>query len=409
MTILLGYGASSLPVEPVPGVRFRVVEAPRPVPVPDVRATLDDSLAHPFGARPLAQVASSRTRVVVVVSGAARQEPRGELFAAVRSALSAVPDDQLTVAIANGTHHPAPPERLGLPEDVLRRHRVVNHDARDAAATVDMGATSRGTRLRVNRCLAEADLVVSTGAIRPHHAAGWGGGAKGIFPGLAFDEDVRKNRALAADPASALGEADANPCREDFEEAVRRLGRDTYVVNVVAVGAAVVGAVSGDLVYAHREGVRLGRPWCEVEAERADCVVVSAPLPLGASLRQAAKLVSRAGLLLKEGGTAILAAECAEGTGARADAGLLATSARKWLPAGSALLVVSALDEDTVAAAGGTWAPSLSAALARARERSGQAELEVVLMPDASDLVPRPPSAVAFGRQPTRETPPTRR
>src|SRR5512133_1185012 len=186
MAILLGYGARPLPLEPVPGVRLRAVEAPRPVPLPDLRAALEDALAHPFGARPLAQVASSRTRVVVVVSGAARREPRAELFGAVRRALSAVPDDQLTIAIANGTHRPAPVERLGLPADVLRRHRVVNHDARDAAAMVDMGVTSRGTRLRVHRCLSEADLVVTTGAVRPHHAAGWGGGAKGIFPGLAL-------------------------------------------------------------------------------------------------------------------------------------------------------------------------------------------------------------------------------
>jgi nickel-dependent lactate racemase len=372
------------------GFRFRAVEAPRPVPVEDVRAALADAVAHPFAARPLAQVASSRTRVVVVISGAARREPRAELFAAVRAALGAVPDDHLTVAVANGGHPPAALDRLGLPEDVLRRHRVVNHDARDAGAAVDMGTTSRGTRLRVNRCLAEADLVVATGAIRPHHAAGWGGGAKGIFPGLAFDEDVRRNRALADDPASALGEADGNPCREDFEEAVRRLGRDTYVVNVVAVGDAVVGAVAGDVVYAHREGVRLARPWCEVEAPRADCVVVSAPPPLGASLSQAAKLVSRAGLLLSAGGTAILAAECREGLGAGDDVGVLDPFKRRWLPEGTPLLVVSSLDPSTVTAAGGTWAPDLEHALAVARARAGNRDLDVAVIRDGSDLVPRP-------------------
>lgn len=389
MTILLGYGARPLPVDPVPGVRLRVVEPPSPAPVPDVAAELEDALAHPMGARPLAQIASSRTRVVVVVSGAARREPRAELFAAVRAALAAVPDDQLTIAVANGGHPPAPVERLGLPAETLRRHRVVNHDARDAAATVDMGVTSRGTRLRVNRCLAEADLVVATGAVRPHHAAGWGGGAKGIFPGLALDEDVRANRALADDPASTLGQADGNPCREDFEEAVRRLGRDTYVANVVAVGAVVVGAVAGDLVYAHREGVRLGRRWCEVVAAPADCVVVSAPLPLGASLAQAAKLVPRAGLLLEEGGTAILAAECAGGLGAGAGARPLDAFVRRWLPDRAELLVVSTLDAATVAAAGGTWAPSLADALATARARAGKDELDVAVIPDGSDLVPR--------------------
>jgi hypothetical protein len=390
--ILLGYGARPLPLEPIPGVSLRVVEAPRPAPVPDVRAALDDALTHPFGARPLAQVASSRTRVVVVVSGAAREEPRGELFAAVRRALAAVPDENLTVAVANGAHPPAPVERLGLPPEVLRRHRVVDHDARDAGASVEMGVSSRGTRLRVNRCLAEADLVVATGAVRPHHAAGWSGGAKAIFPGLGLEEDIRRNRALADDPASALGEADGNPCREDFEEAVRRLGRDTYVVNVVAAGRAVVGAVAGDLVYAHREGVRRARPWCEVEAAPADCVVVSAPLPLAASLRQAAKLVSRAGILLREGGTAILAAECAVpavSEPAVSEPRVLEPFIRRWLPPGASLLVVSSLDKAAVNAAGGIWASSLGNALLRAREWAAVPELDVAVIPDASDLVPR--------------------
>ena len=94
-------------------------------------------------------------------------------------------------------------------------------------------------------------------------------------------------------------------------------------------------------------------------------------------------------LVLRDGGTAILGAECAEGAGARADVALLEPFARRWLPPGSALVVVSSLDEVTVSAAGGTWAPSLAAALAFARDRAGKPTLDVAVMPDASDLVPR--------------------
>ena len=93
---------------------------------------------------------------------------------------------------------------------------------------------------------------------------------------------------------------------------------------------------------------------------------------------------------LREGGTAILAAECAEGTGVGAEAGVLEPFVRRWLPAGGALLVVSSLDEPAVVAAGGAWAPSLAAALGRARERAGKPELDVAVIPDGSDLVPRP-------------------
>jgi nickel-dependent lactate racemase len=390
MSILLGYGARPLPLEAPAGVRLRVLAPPAARPVPDLRATLDDALAQPIGARPLAEVASSRTRVVVIVSDATRDEPRAELFLAVRRALAAVPDDHLTLAIANGTHGPARLERLGLPGDVLRRHRVVNHDARDEASMVEMGRTSRGTRLRVSRCLAEADLVVTTGRVKPHYFAGWGGGAKGIFPGLGHDEDVRKNHELKADPASALGQADGNPCREDVEEAVRRIGRDTYMLNVVEAGGVVLGAVAGDVVYAHREGVRMARPHCEVEASPADCVVVSAPLPVSASLYQASKLVPPAGLLLRPGGTVIVAAECPEGTGPLGivNEKIFELGVRRYLPAPCRLFLVSGMDEATVAQTYATFVPSVTWALERARDAAG-GSLDALVLPDAGDVVPR--------------------
>jgi nickel-dependent lactate racemase len=390
--ILLGYGARPLALRPPPGVQLRVVAPPAASPVPDLRAALEAALAHPVGARPLAEIASSRTRAVVIVSDASRDEPRAELFRAVRRALAAVPDDHLILAIANGTHGPARLEQLELPEDVLRRHRVVNHDARDEGSMVDMGRTSRGTRLRVNRCLAEADLVVTTGRVKPHYFAGWGGGAKGIFPGLGHDEDVRKNHELKADPASALGQVDGNPCREDIEEAVRRIGRDTYMLNVVEVGGAVVGAVAGDLVYAHREGVRMARPHCEVEAVPADCVVVSAPLPVSASLYQASKLVPPAGILLREGGTVVVAAECPEGTGPLAvvNEKIFDLGVRRYLPERYRLFLVSAMDEATVSATYATFAPSVGWALEQARSAAGVATLDVAVLPDAGDVVPRP-------------------
>jgi nickel-dependent lactate racemase len=390
MPILLGYGARPLPCPEPPGVRLRVVAPPAPPAVADLDAALDAALAHPAGARPLATIATARSRVVVIVSDASRDEPRAALFAAVRRALAAVADDHLTIAVANGTHAPGPVERLGLPADVLRRHRVVNHDGRDAAAMVEMGRTSRGTRVRVNRCVAEADLVVSTGRVKPHYFAGWGGGVKGIFPGLGHEEDVRKNHELKADPASSLGRADANPCREDLEEAVRRLGRDTYLLNVVEVGGTVLGAVAGDVVLAHRHGVRMARPYCEVEAEPADAVLVSAPLPVSSSLYQASKLVPPAGLLLRDGGTVIVAAECPEGTGPLevVNEKIFALGVRRYLPPRHRLFLVSGLDEATVSRTYATFAPSVEWALARAQEASGKAALDVAVLPDAGDLVP---------------------
>lgn len=389
MEVLLAWGARPLPCPAPEGATLRAIDPPRPAPLADAGAAMDGALAHPAGARPLATVATARTRVVVVVRGDPFDAQAAAAFAAVRRALAAVPDDHLTVAVAAG---PCGPARGRLPEP-LRRHRIVVHDPSDEGATVEMGRTSRGTRLRVNRCVAEADLVVAAGRVSPDPFAGYGGGAAAIFPGLAHVEDAWRCRALAADAPAALGAADGNPCREDLEEAVRRLGRDTYLADLVAVRGGVIGAVAGDVVYAHRDGVRLARPWCEVEAAPADAVVVSAALPASASLCDATRLLAPAGLLLRDGGTVVLAAECPDGIGPldTVNARLYEGAARRWLPERHAVALVSALDDVAVERTYAAFAPTVAAALERARAARGGGPLDVAVLPDAADLVPRPP------------------
>lgn len=367
---------------------------PAPPAVADLAGALAAALDQPVGSRPLRDVVTTRTRAVVIVAGAAQEEPRAALFAAVRRELGALPDEQITLAVANGARRPGDPVRLGLPPEVLARHRLVNHDGDDADGMVEMGKTSRGTRLRVNRCVAEADVVVTTGRIRPHATAGFGGGARGIFPGLGLAEDVRLYHRLAADPASVLGRADLNPSREDLEEAVRRLGRDTFMLDVVEAGGHVLGAVAGDIVLAHREGVRRLRPWVEVEAAPADVVIVSAPLPVTSSLSRAARLVPPAGMLLRPGGVVIVAAECPDGVGAEQASGEGSpwAAVRRYLPERATLLLVSSLDAAAVAWSGARHAASLDAALEEARRLTGPAA-RVLVLPDAGDLVPVPVTA----------------
>ena len=89
--IELGYGARPLRLTLPPGLEAEVLPPPSPPPLTDLRAALAEALAHPIGSRPLREVATARTRAVVIVSDASRDEPRAELFAAVRAELGARP------------------------------------------------------------------------------------------------------------------------------------------------------------------------------------------------------------------------------------------------------------------------------------------------------------------------------
>jgi nickel-dependent lactate racemase len=135
----------------------------------------------------------------------------------------------------------------------------------------------------------------------------------------------------------------------------------------------------------------MARPWCEVAAEPAEVVVVSAPLPVSGSLYQASKLVPPAGMLLREGGVVIVCAECPGGVGPlrTVNEGIFQLGVRRFLPERFTLLLVSGMPETTVRETYATFSPSLEAALASAQELVGKPAPDVLVLPDAGDLVPR--------------------
>jgi nickel-dependent lactate racemase len=220
-----------------------------------------------------------------------------------------------TIAIANGTHGPCDPSQLGLPAEA-HGLALVNHDAHDPSQLVSLGTTRRGTPLCVNRCVVEADVVVATGRIKPHYFAGFGAGAKAVFPGLGGNEEIRINHRLKSDPRARAGRVEGNPCREDLESVIDVLGRPLFLLNVVTDHrGGAQRAVAGDARGAFRAGADHARALYAAQASAADCILVSDALPLTGSLYQASKLVAAVAGHLRPGGTVILAAECPDGVG----------------------------------------------------------------------------------------------
>jgi hypothetical protein len=96
-------------------------------------------------------------------------------------------------------------------------------------------------------------------------------------------------------------------------------------------------------------------------------------------------------MLLRDGGTVIVAAECPEGTGPLqvVNEKIFALGVRRYLPERHRLFLVSGMDEATVAGTYATFAPSVEWALERAREAAGAQTLDALVLPDAGDVVPR--------------------
>jgi lactate racemase len=349
-----------------------------------------DALARPIGSPHLASMLGSRSRVTVVVSDATRDEPRSAMFSAVRESLAHLPDAAFTIVIASGTHALRPPE-TALDEATLRKFTVVVHDGNDVAGSVDLGTTGEGTRVRVNRAMVETDLVVSLGRVRPHYFAGYSGGVKGIFPGCGHSPDVRQNHLLKADPSARLGRIADNRCRADMEAAVALLRTPKFLLNVVAdCDHGAVDAVAGDIVAAHREAARRAAPWFQVHAPRARVVVTTDCPPVTSSLYQAAKLLPPAGAVLEEGGTAVLVADCREGTGPLdvVNRGIYELGVRLAMPAGHVVRLVSELPAEVADRTFARRADSVESALRDAGLDPGRSLEEVVVLWRAGEMIP---------------------
>lgn len=352
--------------------------APPAEPAPPIAALCDAALAAPIGSAPLEARARPGDRVTLIVSDRTRDEPRAAFVDAVRARLPSV---RLTIAIASGTHGPSGGlAAIGLGH--VRDVAVVDHDGLDRAALVGVGTTARGTPVEVHRAVVEADLVVATGVIRAHYFAGFGAGAKAIFPGLAASASARTNHLWKRDPAARGGAVDDNPCRLDLEEAAALAAPRAFLLDGVADRHDVVrAAVAGDVRLAFRAGAAIAGPWLRAAARPASCVVVGDRPPVTRSLYQASKCLAAVTSWVRPGGRVVIVAPCEDGLGPIdvVNRGIYELGIAPRLPAGHEVVLVSSLSAATVATSYARWAPDLASAIA------GHDELLVV--PLASKVI----------------------
>lgn len=326
-----------------------------------------EALRAPIGSPALSELARGARRIAVIVSDSTRDEPREEMLDALFEIL---PRDAAMLVVATGTH--------GSGDDVIperfRSLPVIVHDGAELESTVDLGTTVRGTRVRIRREVADADLIVVTGRIRPHYFAGYSGGVKGLFPGCAYKEDILKNHLLKADPTARLGRTDGNVCRADMEEAARLVKSNVFVLNVLADcdGAPRIAA-SGDPIAAHRRLVAEAHALFSIKVPRSPVIVVADRPPVTRSLYQASKLLPPAGAALEDGGTVVLLAECDQGIEPieRVNEGIYRLGVARALPPVHRVILVSTLPRETVARSYAEFARDLPSALDMARVARG--------------------------------------
>jgi nickel-dependent lactate racemase len=219
---------------------------------------------NPIGTPPLRQLARGRKEVVILFDDTSRPTRTHEIASYVLRELEAagIADDQIRFMAAVGTHgpHDNVAHRLKLGQEILERFHVYNHNAYENC--VEIGTTSRGTPMAVNREVMRCDLKIGIGCIVPHPQVGFGGGGKVILPGVSHIDSIVHFHAqvpFTAPETIGPGNYDQNVMRMDFEEACRLAGLDFTADCLVNLKGEMIALFAGDPLAEHREAVKLAK------------------------------------------------------------------------------------------------------------------------------------------------------
>jgi hypothetical protein len=319
--VLYDTGTLDLPLEGLLGPPACLWD-PRGIPARDVPQMAGAALVaqghlQPGALEPL--LAGLTGPPVLVVPDRTRKGPwqvvLPTLVAALREAYG-----EVTVLVACGLHAPGHAEELGL--QATAGVRVLWHDA--AGDLVEVGRTSRGTRVRLHRAYVEAPSRWVLSGLSYHYFAGFGGGPKMVFPGLAGREEILRNHGLAVrpdgrwHPGCRPGNLEGNPVAEEIREAAQLLpperllvvqprGR-TWLATAWTDGRAWGGFRACCQLYAREHGLAVGEPLAGVVADAGG-------RPRDLHLLQVHKSLQHAARFVRPGGWVLLVGACREGVG----------------------------------------------------------------------------------------------
>ncbi|WXG43281.1 MAG: nickel-dependent lactate racemase [Promethearchaeati archaeon SRVP18_Atabeyarchaeia-1] len=286
-----------------------------PDPLRDLSATLAGSLRNPIGCPGIAELASGRKRVAVIIDDKTRPTPADRLIPVVLKELEAagVKDKDVTVVVGRGLHPKMTESELAakIGKTVLESVNVADHNA--DSGFIPLGKTSNNVPISVNSLVAGSDLKIGLGSIFPHELLGFTGGSSIIVPGVASRETINKNHMLVGKFDAEFGRIEGNLIRSDSEEAARKTGLDIIVNVVLNSKDEVINLSVGDVVRAHREGVAVSQKVHGVKIEKLADVTIVSSSPKGTTFGKGLKAIFAADLATKPNGTIIFASPCNEG------------------------------------------------------------------------------------------------
>lgn len=282
---------------------------------------LQDAVEKPIGnVKPLPELVKDKQSIVVVVDDYTREFPRDAALIPFFDYLTeiGVSKSNVTIIIGTATHKAPTDEQMEqiLGTKIPKEYNVVVHDP-NADDLVEIGTTSRGTPVKVNKIYHDADCKILLTDVSFHYYAGFGGDRKSILPAICSADCIANNHSLLVEPGARTGNLDGNPVHLDMAEAAKMVGAD-FVINIVSEsGKEIVDIKAGELGVAFAEAARILKEHFQINIEQqADMAIISAGgYPKDINLYQGTKGLTLCKEAVKQGGNVVYLAECSEGIG----------------------------------------------------------------------------------------------
>lgn len=222
------------------------------------------AIARPFGTSRLRELARGKKKAVIVFDDMTRPTRIDELGPLVIAELleGGIAEDAISFVCALGTHGALTQHdlRKKVGSLILERFRVYNHNCYENC--VEVGTTSRGTKVAINREVMSADLKIGIGCVTAHAQVGFSGGGKIMLPGVAHIDSIAHYHIDVhgqAPHTTGLGNFDENVMRFNIEEAARLAGLDFKIDVLVNDRGAATHVFAGDFLAAHAEAVKVAK------------------------------------------------------------------------------------------------------------------------------------------------------
>ena len=289
---------------------------------------MGNALDRPLEGPPLVEMARGRGSATVVVPDATRKASLPDVLPVVLDRLrqAGIEETGITVLVANGTHPASGTAGLAqLLGSIPSSVNVLEHDSR-SSDLVRVGELRPGIPVHLHRSAVETDCLITLGTVRHHYFAGFGGGPKMVFPGIAGYREIQANHGLVLDisgdrpvrhPGCEPGVLDGNPVADEIHRTALLRPPDLSLCLVEGREGGVAWATAGAWADAFDSVVERVRSWFEVSAEpRFDFMVAGGGgAPADTTLIQAHKALDAACRFLEPDGELLWMASLDGGLG----------------------------------------------------------------------------------------------